>query len=237
MRSNFWERFKGAALVVVLGYLGAVALLSLCGLFVVHVVAHSSVGHADVSISRSLSHHRTPRLNNVTQVLSWSADTIGAVALAMVASIVLALRRLWRYIVMLVVGLGFELATFLLVNHVVNRPRPHVAHLGSLPFTSSFPSGHVAATFVIYACVALFVRAETRSSILRSLSVLAAVVMPLAVAVARVYRGMHYPLDTLGGLLLGAITVAVVFTAFDRGTANADAKAPSIDDHILKAVA
>ena len=224
-------------LTIVVGYAATVVLLSLVGLFVVHVVAHSSVGHADVSISRSLSHHRTPLFNNVTQVLSWSADTIGAIAIALLVSIGLAIRRLWQYIVMLVLALGFELGSFLLVNHVVNRPRPHVAHLGSLPYTSSFPSGHVAATFVIYACVALFVRAETRSAILRGLSVAAAVVMPLAVASARVYRGMHYPLDTLGGLLLGLMTVAVIFTAFDRGAEHAGAHAPSSDDRILKAVA
>ena len=64
----------------------------------------------------------------------------------MVVEIVLAVRRRWRDLLLVVVGLAVELAVFLTVNEVVRRPRPSVTKLGIEPATFSFPSGHVAAT-------------------------------------------------------------------------------------------
>jgi undecaprenyl-diphosphatase len=78
-----------------------------------------------------------------------------------------------------------------------------VAHLdGKLP-TSSFPSGHVAATICLYAAIALFVFPRTRQW-WRWLFVTAAALMPLWIAVSRMYRGMHHPTDLVGSVILAA---------------------------------
>ncbi len=96
----------------------------------------------------------------------------------------------------------------LLVNQVIAlfwaRPRPFVAHpsvhvLLSRSTDPSFPSDHAAAAFAI-ATIALFFRPRLGT---------AAVVLACLVAYARVYVGLHYPGDVLGGALVG-IVVAVV---------------------------
>lgn len=235
-----FARLKIAAPIVLCGYAALVAVLVGIGALIVHVVAHSAVGHFDMSLPVRLAHRRTPLLNSITQVLSRSADTLGAIGIAVLVSIVLAFRRLWRYIAVLVAGLTLELLTFLAVNFVVDRPRPHVSRLGSLPSTSSFPSGHTAATLVIYLCVAMFVSETVRSRPVRVLAWVAAVVMPLAVAFARVYRGMHNPTDTLGGLLMGIAVVSIVFAALragDRVASNGSRAARNPNNTNLKAVA
>jgi undecaprenyl-diphosphatase len=137
-------------------------------------------------------------------------------------SLVFAARRHWRFVAMLVTGLALELVTFLTVNAIVARPRPHVAHLGSVPTTSSFPSGHVAAAFVIYATLARFVTQTVRHRWAAWLAWTLAVLAPLAVAFARVYRGMHYPTDVAFGLVLGAGVVVIVARSFAEGEARAE---------------
>ena len=55
----------------------------------------------------------------------------------------------------IVVGLPLELAAFLTANYLVARPRPSVPKLGDQPGTYSYPSGHIAATIVLWGAVAV----------------------------------------------------------------------------------
>ena len=171
-------------------------------------------------------------LDLLTSVLSRSADTAGAVAIALLVVIILARRRRWRDAVVLVAGLGLELFTFLAVNFLVDRPRPAVPKLGSVPSTSSYPSGHSAAVLVIYASIAIFVSAGGARQASRVLAWAAAVIMPTAVGFARVYRGMHHPLDVAAGLVMGAAVLFVAFAAFRaadvaaRGAPESNGSAP-----------
>src|SRR6266545_1496307 len=79
----------------------------------------------------------------------------------------------------------------------------HRTHLeGPLP-TSSYPSGHVAATICLYVAMVVIFLPRTRAW-WRWLLVVAAVLMPLWVTVGRIYQGMHHPTDILGAVLLAA---------------------------------
>ena len=85
--------------------------------------------------------------------------------------------------------------------------------IGLVPTTSSYPSGHTAAAVVLYGSIALFVCASDRSRWLQWLAIAGAVVMPVAVATSRVYRGMHHPLDVLCGVLMGVMALMVTCVA------------------------
>jgi undecaprenyl-diphosphatase len=98
-----------------------------------------------------------------------------------------------------------EVAIFLVVTLLVDRPRPPVGQLDEAPPTSSFPSGHTAAAIVLYGALAVLAHQQARSALVRRLSLFLAVALPALVAVSRVYRGMHFPSDVLGGILLGTL--------------------------------
>jgi undecaprenyl-diphosphatase len=193
------------------GYLAIVAALTAAGLLFTTFLLHGPIGDADERAVQWLADHRTGALNGISVVLSRSADTFGAIAIALIVATGLALRRHWSAVAVLVTGLVLELTAFLAVNALVGRPRPDAEPLGSVPSTSSFPSGHTAATLVIYTCVALAASKWCRRMWVKSVAWAAAVVMPIAVAFARVYRGMHHPLDVVAGVVLGlgALTVAL----------------------------
>ena len=207
---------RTVAATVVIGALATTATLVLAGLLLTHVLAHGTVGHWDEASTRWLATHRHSGLNALTNVLSRSADTMGIIAVALAVSIVLGLRRWWSYLAMLVTGLVVELTVFLSVNAIVGRPRPPVEHLGATPSTGSFPSGHTAATLVLYTTIALIVNETARAFVWRALAWLAAVLMPLAVGFARVYRGFHHPTDVLFGALLGCAALIIAITAVGR---------------------
>jgi undecaprenyl-diphosphatase len=124
----------------------------------------------------------------------------------------------WRPAIFLAITMFGELGLFLISAALVGRPRPLVSQLdGHLP-TSSFPSGHVAATVCLYGCLAVIVVPRSRHW-LRWIALTLAVAMPVLVALSRMYRGEHHPLDVTGGVLLALLWLAATTFALQP---NAD---------------
>ena len=202
-----------AARVVVLGYLAVVTSLALFGLLLTHVLVDGTLGRWDDGSTRWLAEHREGTFDAITKVFSRSADTFGIILIALVVVIVLAAKRRWPQVALLVTALTLELSAFLAVNALVARERPDVERMGSTPSTGSFPSGHTAATLVLYVTVALIVSATAQAYVWRALAWLAAVLMPVAVGFSRVYRGLHHPTDVIVGTVLGCAVLLVAILA------------------------
>jgi membrane-associated phospholipid phosphatase len=109
----------------------------------------------------------------------------------------------------LAVILAVELVTFLTISSAVGRERPTVVHLGSVPGTGSFPSGHVAAAIVLYGYLAFLRRTLAAPRLAPVAALLWTVVAAVAVGWARMYRGMHHPLDVLAGAAMGTALLVV----------------------------
>jgi undecaprenyl-diphosphatase len=115
-----------------------------------------------------------------------------------------------------------EVAIFSSTTIVVGRKRPAVPHLDGSPPTSSFPSGHTAASTTLYGLLAIIVFGYTARVVVRALAVAVAVVIPVAIGISRLYRGMHFPSDVGGGILLGVLWFTVVGFVVLRGRFPAD---------------
>ena len=100
------------------------------------------------------------------------------------------------------------------VTMLVDRERPPVRQLDEAPPTSSFPSGHTAATIALWGALAVLANERARSAAVRNLFLVLAFVVPLLVASSRMYRGMHFLSDVLGGWLLGLAWLGVTAHAF-----------------------
>jgi undecaprenyl-diphosphatase len=198
--------------VIIASYVALSALLITSGLVVTHVVAHSRIGHWDEHVNSWFAAHRSSPLNRISADLTLMADTLGVAVVAAAVTVLLFARRWGHAALLLLIGLGIELSVFLSTTYLVARPRPHVPHLGSTPSTFSWPSGHSAATLVLYGGIAVIVMAATKRRPLRVLAWTVAFGLTLAVALSRIYRGEHHPIDTMGGVALGiGALVAAVF--------------------------
>lgn len=202
------------ASVAVSGYLAACLIFLGIGLLVKDKLC--ALTRWDARVARGFADNRTGSLNDWTAYVTRVADTLGILVVLGVALIVLffVLRLRWEALI-LVLALCLELTTFLTINFVVARDRPDVIRLGSLPSTSSFPSGHTAAIVALYGGLAMIINSRIRSRIIGFLFYLVVLVMALAVGYGRVYRGMHFPSDAIAGALLG-LTVLVIAVAAVR---------------------
>jgi membrane-associated phospholipid phosphatase len=101
------------------------------------------------------------------------------------------------------------------VKHLVARSRPSlVKPLISKPSTFSFPSGHAAVASAFYLALALIVSEGRGWDVARRTRfVWGATAVPGLVGFSRVYLGVHYLSDVVGGAALGACWVVTCVVA------------------------
>lgn len=214
--------FGGAAVLL----LTMVAL----GLLDVHLLAHSRFGRADGSVDSTLAHHRDHVLNALTLGVTDAASTMPVIAAAAIVMITAGLVfRRWREPLFVVTAIVGEVAIFVITTLAVHRPRPNVVRLDHAPPTSSFPSGHTAAAVALCGSIAALVVFYGARTVWRRIAIAVAILFPIAVAASRLYRGMHYPTDVLGGALLGATWLRVSMAAV-LGTPRAATRTTDIAD-------
>lgn len=98
------------------------------------------------------------------------------------------------------------------------RPRPNVFPPLVVEHSYSFPSGHAVAAMALYGMLAVILWRQRH----RSWAVLLGAWI-LVVGLSRVYLGVHYPSDVLGGWSLGVLWLFAVFAirdGYERRAAN-----------------
>ena len=185
-----------AAFAAVLG------LLMVLGELVTHLVTRGPMHRTELHWESDLVGLRTPWLDHVTRVGTFLGSTSTVLVLTAIGCLVLARRghgiQLPTFLIAAVLG---ETLLFLIAQQVFHRARPPVLRLDPAAPTSSFPSGHTAASVALWGGVALgMARTHPRHHLLvlaRSL----AVAVPAFVLFARLYRGMHWPTDVAASLV------------------------------------
>ena len=96
------------------------------------------------------------------------------------------------------------------LKHVFNRPRPELwEHRGQYAW-ASYPSGHAIVCVAVYFTVA---RMLLRERGWRWPFVVASLMLAV-VLYSRLYLGVHWPTDIIGGILLGLVWLVAVEFAF-----------------------
>jgi undecaprenyl-diphosphatase len=153
----------------------------------------------------------TPELSAVM----WGASVYGApirlLPLSLAAAAVFLLRGWRRGAVLVLVTLAGAAVLDLGLKQLFARARPQAFFDYYLvPKSFSFPSGHALFAVCFFGGLAVLLSHRVRGRLARILLWAVALVLILLIGVSRVYLGVHYPTDVIGGFAVGIIWVASV---------------------------
>jgi len=151
---------------------------------------------------------------------------LGLVVLAVVGFLLLQGRRRTAVAVMLTCFSGELLASAM--KHAFNRPRPSVVPALRQVWSTSFPSGHAMESAIVYLTLGAVLMRVANRSVTKVYCLAVAVLLTAVVGVSRIWLGVHYPTDVLGGWMIGFVWASVCWLATERYEAQVgiDAERP-----------
>jgi undecaprenyl-diphosphatase len=130
-------------------------------------------------------------------------------------AIALVLALVWRRVapfVLVLIAVAAADGIAGILKALVGEKRPHETDpLVAVPHSHSFPSGHTATSFA----------AATVLSVLLPRASPFFVVLAAAIAYSRLYVSVHYPLDVVGGAVIGIATALLLLAAVRRRSPRA----------------
>jgi undecaprenyl-diphosphatase len=147
---------------------------------------------------------RTPSLVRVFEGVTFFGSVPAIIVLAGITGLVLvSSRRNWSYLAGLVVSLTGAAATGYVLKVLVGRLRPDGLIPAIVETGFSFPSGHAVASMAFYGFLAFLI--SRRYPEYRKIVLTFAAIIILTIGASRLYLGVHFPSDVLGGYALGAL--------------------------------
>lgn len=176
--------------------------------FVVKLVP--ALGTAQLPLDSALNRRNSPSLDTIALALDKLDQPLVVGVILLVVFGVMWVFKGWRRSLGIVVVAGAGWVTCLAVKYAVHLPRPDLTdvphQLLKSASTLSYPSGHVA--FVAALGAALVMVISRRAA--RVVIAIVFAVLAVVVAASRLYVGVHYLTDTVGGLVNG-IAGALLF--------------------------
>ena len=197
----------------------AVGIVALCilGAITEDVVNNDPLTRFDVSVLEGLHRHATPAGITLFTIISRLGSSTVLTVIALSGAVVLAFRREWIVFGGWVAAFaGASLLDYWL-KVAIHRPRPGYA--GALLYSSwSFPSGHAMVSLVGYGMLAYVIlllghgNRRTRWLVGGATALLVA-----AIGISRLYLGVHYFSDVVGGYAAGVVWLSTCVSAVEMG--------------------
>lgn len=107
----------------------------------------------------------------------------------------------------------------IIIKNLVARIRPYEVIEGleiliQKPVEFSFPSGHAASSFA--AGVILFLSCPKKYGV-------PALILAFLIGISRLYVGVHYPTDVLGGMITGTLIAICIWKVYQKKVKNREA--------------
>jgi undecaprenyl-diphosphatase len=182
---------------------------------------HGAPAGPDRSLHHWAVHHRTPGLNSAARALTSTGSGVVPYVVALLAGWIACPRSATARqkvtaavaaIAVLLAGQGVRTG----VNTAVARHRPPAADWVASATGSAFPSGHTTSSALAAGLLAWAVLRSGAPRPVVRICLAVCALWTLVVGATRVYLGVHWPTDVLGGWLLAAAWLALTLPLLTR---------------------
>jgi len=172
-------------------------------------LSSDSIQNFDAAIRLDIHQWASPPLTSLAQGIT-VLGSVRFIGMAFVIAIAGCLKVGWQQSA---VTLTWTMAGAIVLDNAIkysfHRARPE-PFFGIEPDTYSFPSGHAMFALCFYCTLANVFAERLRSRFARAAIWTVAALLVAAIGLSRIYLGVHYPTDVLGGYLAAAFWLGAV---------------------------
>ncbi|WP_283678148.1 phosphatase PAP2 family protein [Lentilactobacillus sp. Marseille-Q4993] len=167
-------------------------------------------------IRSSIGFNAEPGVAAFTKLMN-ATETLMIVTVLVLILWVLKYKRQAKFI--FINGILLAYPVNILLKAIINRPRPTLQHLVHVNSTS-FPSGHAMAAMIIAGSMIIILNQLMTNKLIKGALIVALVCFILAIGISRIYLGVHFPTDIIGGYLAGLIVIELSNVIYFREAAK-----------------
>ncbi len=195
-----------------IGLASAGLALAAFGTITADVVGREELALLDLPVTSAIAAGRQPWLTTLLKAITMLGSTPVLTALAAGAGVLLRLRTgSWRPLLLLAAVPAGAAGLDVLVKYVVARPRPPAGLAAAAAPGYAYPSGHTVQA-AAYGCLAYLIARYSASARVKVTAWTAALTVAFLIGASRVYLGVHWLTDVMGGWALAAAWLAFALT-------------------------
>lgn len=157
---------------------------------------------------------RSEKLTMFWKFITHSGDRDTVILLGVVLLLVKSLRK--KYGVKFVIAALSSTALYQVMKYIFQRPRPDIALRLIEESGYSFPSGHSMNCLVSYGILAYLILKYCENARLAKILSVGLGLIIILIGLSRVYVGVHFPTDVIGGWSLGIAVLVAMMYAFEK---------------------
>ncbi|MBO0589329.1 phosphatase PAP2 family protein [Sporosarcina sp. E16_8] len=182
--------------------------------YIAAAVGNESIAHFDTAVIGFVQGLEAPWLTSIMKVFSWIGSGLVVAAIALIGFIVLYFVLRYRHQAFLLIAV---IAGSVILNRLLKiyfkRERPEIHRIMDAK-GFSFPSGHSMMAFALYAIIAYIAWRNVKTTASRVVLVLFTAFMIIMIGTSRIYLGVHYPSDIVGGFVASALWATISISVY-----------------------
>jgi undecaprenyl-diphosphatase len=179
-------------------------------------ISYHKIENFDIHTAEYLQSLNSPTLTSVMKFFTFigSGTVIAIIVIFAIIFLYRVLKHRSELVLLIGVVIGSALLNFVL-KIIFHRARPTINRLIE-ESGFSFPSGHSMAAFTLYGILTFLLWKHISSYRGRGLLIIISVVMIIMIGISRIYLGVHYPSDVLGGFLASSTWLIFSIWTYQR---------------------
>ncbi len=214
---NLWKTLQGILTrigwVALAGFIGALVLLFLFAELSEEVFKNESAS-LDKNVGLWSHSFSNPALDFIFNFFTLMGGIPGITALTILTFAVLVLHKNYFSAWILALAVGGGVAINQVLKLLFHRTRPDLWDIYGRPTTYSFPSGHATVSLCYFGILAWLGYRVLERPLARAGWLILMLLFPLLIGLSRIYLGVHYFTDIIGGYLAAGFWLLVLLNGF-----------------------
>jgi undecaprenyl-diphosphatase len=180
------------------------------------LISNKKIVSFDDIVSGYIQNSNSSVLTSIMKFFTFigSGSVVAFIVIIAMIMFYVILKHRSELVLLLAVVIGSALLNYVL-KIIFHRARPTIHRL--IEETGySFPSGHSMAAFTLYGILSFLLWKHISSYQGRSLLIIVSILMITMIGISRIYLGVHYPSDVLGGFLASGIWLILSIWTFQK---------------------